>query len=407
MLHGKWGLSSVQTLIGINHKSKITNHKYKIGYFAYPNPTLKNSIPCSRFYECDSLITGSISVAPISYRTFGKLEQSVTKNEYIKKILKIKELLAAGEIYQLDYAIRFRKKFEGEPFALFLKLIEINPSDFSAYLNCGSFQIISNSPERLFKVENGVIMTQPIKGTIRKDSGLRTQKSARIQLSPESCVLSPEVVKLLNSEKERAELDMITDLERNDIGKICEYGTLKLTKEREILEMKNLWHAYSEVRGKLRPNIGFKEIIDAMFPGGSVTGCPKKRAMEYIELLEDMPRNIFTGSIGYVSNGGSALRALTSPSGVDQPFGRGLNNIIPREAGSRRSLANAKSAEVQRRQTKLAHNMEMDFNIGIRTALVKDGWIEYWAGGGIVADSDPEKEYEECLLKAERFLGII
>ncbi len=156
---------------------------------------------------------------------------------------------------------------------------------------------------------------------------------------------------------------MITDLERNDVGKICEYGTLKLKKEREVLELNNLWHTYSEVEGKLRPDVGPEDVITAMFPGGSITGCPKKRAMEYISQLEGLPRNIFTGSIGYIEQ--------------------------------KSKIENRKS------------NFCADFNIAIRTILIKDGMMEFWAGGGIVADSDPAKEYEECHLKAERFLGII
>jgi para-aminobenzoate synthetase component 1 len=360
MLHGKWGgRNEVQSIVGVNGKcapkiprvpsppiavrraGRDDKRAHYLGFLAYPNPTLKNNIPDTRFYGYDSLACNFVIPTVVEgfkiarFSTSGRLEQSVTKKEYINKILKIKELLSAGEIYQLDYAIRFRKKFEGEPFALFLKLIEVNPTDFSAYLNCGGFQIISNSPERLFKVENDIITTQPIKGTAPKSGGHK------------------EFKRLINSEKERAELDMITDLERNDVGKICEYGTLKLAKEREAMELQNLWHTYSEVRGKLRPDVGLDKIISAMFPGGSITGCPKKRAMEYIELLEGMPRNIFTGSIGYISNG------------------------------------------------------KMDFNIAIRTALVRNSYIEYWAGGGIVADSDPAKEYEECLLKAEKFLQLL
>jgi anthranilate/para-aminobenzoate synthase component I len=417
VLHGKW---DDKTIVGINAKSshhvdmtwQMRNPKWSIGYFAYPNLALKNKIPDSKFYIYEEIFhSKSVPAADVSFQTSGHLEQSVTKSEYIKKIIAIKELLAAGEIYQLNYAIRFRKKFKGSPYALFLKLTDINPVDFSAYLNCGDFQIISSSPERLFKVQNGKIITQPIKGTAPKYETRNTKPETRkLQfefrtsslefLSPKE-IKDKNLLKLLQSEKERAELDMITDLERNDVGKICEYGTLKLARERAVLEMKNIWHTYSEVHGKLRSDVGFDEIIKAMFPGGSITGCPKKRAMEYIELLEGIPRNIFTGSIGYISNCGPALRALTSPSGVDQPFGRGFiydkNNIIPREAGPRRSLAHAK----------LAHNCKMDFNIAIRTALVQNGYIEYWAGGGIVADSDPENEYKECLLKAERFLSII
>lgn len=344
VLHGKWGGKSGY-FVGLNGKqtpegeiSESCLRGTSIGYLAYPNPTIKNDIPASRFYKYNSITRMSKieeEVGDIDYKTSGRLEQSVTKSEYIKKINQIKELLSAGEIYQMCYCIRFRKKFSGDPYALFLKLIETSPGDFSAYLNCGDYQIISLSPERLFKVENGKIITQPIKGTVPKTGG---KKSLNY---------------LLTSEKERAELDMITDLERNDVGKICKYGTLKLAKEREVLELKNIWHTYSQVEGQLPKNIKLEEIIQAMFPGGSITGCPKKRAMEYIEEFEGLPRNIFTGSIGYISD------------------------------------------------------KKMDFNICIRTALVRNGYIEYWAGGGIVADSDPEKEYAECMLKAERLLAII
>jgi len=345
VLHGKW---DKRTIVATNAKSEMRNPKFSVGYFAYPNPTLKNKIPDSKFYKYQDVFrTKHPPVIDLDFETFGRLEQSVTKSEYIKKILEVKELLAAGEIYQLNYAIRFRKKFKGSPYALYLKLADANPADFSAYLNCGDFQIISSSPERLFKVQNNKIITQPIKGTAPKKS----------------------LNYLLNSEKERAELDMITDLERNDIGKICKYGTLKLAKERELLEMKNIWHTYSEVHGQLQSGLKFNDIIKAMFPGGSITGCPKKRAMEYIEKLEEMPRNIFTGSIGYIS--------MTN----DQP-------CLP---AGRCPMT----------------NWNMDFSICIRTALVKNGYIEYWAGGGIVADSNPESEYKECMLKAEKFLGIL
>ena len=312
-----------------------------IGYMAYPNPKLKNKIPDLRFYGYSNSVTHhhkkgeKIATLESSYKTSGRLEQSVTKAEYIKKIIEVKELLAAGEIYQLNYAIRFRKKFTGGPYNLFLKLIENNPTNFSAFLNCGGFQIISNSPERLFRVEKNRIMTQPIKGTISKKGGKKA------------------IERLLASEKERAELDMITDLERNDVGKICKYGTLELSKEREVIELTNLYHTYSEVRGNLPRGTTRTKIVKAMFPGGSVTGCPKKRAMEYIEKLEGMPRHIFTGSIFHIEGG------------------------------------------------------VMNSNICIRTALVRNGTIEYWAGGGIVADSDPKKEYEECLLKAEKFLNVL
>jgi len=334
------GVNGKKTSEGAQSIVRLREGRISIGYLAYPNPTLKNIIPDSRFYEYDSLsklVTPTLlEGSKLAYKTSGRLEQSVSKVEYLKKIHQIKELLSAGEIYQINFSIRFRKKFQGNAFGLFQKLVEVNPTGFSAFLNCGNYQIISNSPERLFRVKGDKIITQPIKGTVAKLAAHSSQLKA-----------------LLGSAKERAELDMITDLERNDVGKICKYGTLKLTKEREVLELNNLYHTYSEVQGKLAKDTKLSDIVQAMFPGGSITGCPKKRAMEYIEKLEGLPRNIFTGSILY------------------------LNKQVS------------------------------DANICIRTALVKDGYIEYWAGGGIVADSDPESEYRECLLKAERFLGII
>jgi len=334
VLHGKWGgLNLVQTLVGLNGIQKKS--KYNIGYFAYPGFGIENIIPDNLFFGYKDLIKQKKPpVIDCNFETIGHLEQSVTRKEYTNKINYIKKLLADGEIYQMCYSIRFRKKFEGDSYSLFLKLIDENPVDFAAYLNCGDSQIISSSPERFFLVKNNKIITTPIKGTTSKEN-------------------SKNLKKLLDSEKERAELDMITDLERNDIGKICEYGTVKVKKEREVLELANLWHCYSEVEGQLNSKISQNEIVEAMFPGGSITGCPKKRAMQYISSLEKLPRNIFTGSIGYTTE----------------------------------SI--------------------MDFNIAIRTILIKDGYFEFWVGSGIVADSDSDKEYDECMLKAEKILKLL
>lgn len=353
-----------QQMVGVDPIRKIKNlnrAKKAMGYLAYPGPGLKNEIPDRLFYEYKDIVKSSGTLkCDTSYRTKGRLEQSVSEEEYVEKIGQIKELLAAGEIYQMCYSIRFRKKFSGDPYALFCKLSKVNPVAFSAFFNAGAFQIISSSPERLFKVQDGKITTTPIKGTAPKekvrDLKFHSASSSWLRGKIRKDIRDENLLKLLDSDKERAELDMITDLERNDVGKICEYGTLKLKKEREVLELKNLWHTYSEIGGQLRSDIDPEAVIEAMFPGGSITGCPKKRAMKYISELEGLPRNIFTGSIGYVKQ----------------------DTVL-----------------------------EMDFNIAIRTILIKDGYMEFWAGGGIVADSDPESEYSEALLKAERFLDII
>ena len=326
-------------------------HQLVLGHLSYPNPQLKNEIPERRFYSFDESIKSQLpsigSPLDLTFKSAGQLEMSVEKSDYLKKIKRVKTLLELGEIYQLNYAIRFRKRFEGNPFGLYLKLMEVNPTAFSAFLNCGNYQILSNSPERLFQVGGQKIITEPIKGTAARGPNFKGP------ILNSKTKMDPQLQQLLDSEKERAELDMITDLARNDVGQICEFGSLKLEKNREVMALPNLWHTYSRVSGKLPKNMAISQVIEALFPGGSITGCPKKRAKQYIEELERLPRNIFTGSIGY---------------------------ITPKKT---------------------------DFNIAIRTALVKDGYIEYWAGGGIVADSDPEAEYEECFLKAEKFLRLL
>ncbi len=328
------------------------NLKAIVGHLAYPNPQLNNAIPERVFYGFERVKNHSHGLNEIlyegvgNYKATGRLIQSVDRKEYVKKIVTIKKLLRAGEIYQLNYAIRFQKKFEGDPYALFLKWIQASPSRFSAFINGGDYQIISNSPEQLFQVKDSKITSEPIKGTVKKTNTLKKNENLKA------------VEILLGSEKEAAELNMITDLARNDVGQVCEFGTLTLEKYRALLELPNLWHTYSKVSGKLPKKTRLKDVVNAMFPGGSITGCPKKRAMMCIEALEKCPRNIFTGSIGYIKSGKTI-------------------------------------------------GLEANFNIAIRTALVKDGIIEYWAGGGIVIDSDPEAEYEECLLKAESFLNLL
>lgn len=360
ILHGLWGNSSrFKSMIGLNGSEGLGENS--IGYLAYPNEGgLKNIIPDRQFFNYDQFIhQNSIPIFDIAYKTSGDLEQSYSKSDYLKKVLRIKELLLAGEVYQINFALRFKKAFSGEPYALFQKLHELNPVDFQAYINAGDFQIISSSPERFFKVSDGKIMTQPIKGTARKTGSAKKD---------------PNLKYLLESKKERAELDMITDLERNDIGKICKYGSLKVKVERGVLELPNIWHCYSQVEGELPDNISFEEVVQAMLPSGSITGCPKKRAMEYIAELEGLPRNVYTGAIGYT---------IAIP-----------NDQFPM---TNKGQVSGVSCQI----------FEADFNIAIRTILIKDGYLEFWAGGGIVADSDPEKEYAECMLKAEKFLDVI
>ncbi|MBI5411668.1 anthranilate synthase component I family protein [Candidatus Peregrinibacteria bacterium] len=379
-----------------------------IGCLAYPNVGLKNTIPSARFYSYEFIQNSKIqkfknsklSQGQSTFRV-GKFKANISKKTYFQKIEKIKEYLTAGEVYQINFAIRFTAPFSGDPYGLFLALQQKNPADFSAYFNGGDFQIVSCSPERLFQMKNGIIRTQPIKGTAPKELKIKNQE-IRIKDLRQSASLE----RLLGSEKERAELDMITDLERNDLGKICEYGSVRVKKERAILELPNLWHTYSEIQGRLREDVSTHEIFDALFPGGSVTGCPKIRAMRFISELEGAPRNIFTGAIGYMASDErretSDERRETSDERRETSDERRETSSERRETSSERRVAR----DEEERKLVTGHS-SLDFNIAIRTALIQDGRIEFWAGGGIVMDSDPEREYLECLLKAERILDTI
>ncbi len=256
-----------------------------------------------------------------------------TKGAYLDAIHRALEYIRAGDIYQVNLSQRFRTSYDGDPWGLFLRLYEINPAPFFAYLDTGPFQVISSSPERFLMVRGDRVETRPIKGTLPRGS----TPEADAQLGRE----------LLASEKNRAELAMITDLLRNDLGRVCAFGTVTVDEEARLEAYTNVFHLVSVVSGRLAPGRDRIDLLRATFPGGSITGCPKIRAMEIIDELEPTVRSVYTGSIGYLGFDGS-----------------------------------------------------MDLNIAIRTLIRKGPDLFYQAGGGIVFDSDPELEYEETLHKA-------
>ncbi len=265
---------------------------------------------------------------------------NMSVSKYISSIEKIKNYIKEGHVYQINFSHRFEIKGEFQPYDIFLKIKKVNPAPYSAYFNCGDFILISNSPELFLKKNGNKIITKPMKGTRKR------VKSRNKEIEND----------LLTSEKDRAELIMIVDLERNDLGKICEYGTVKVKKLINLEKYKTVYQTTSIIEGKLRENINFEDIIKATFPGGSITGAPKKRAMEIIEELEPTKRNFYTGSFGY--------------------FG---------------------------------FNGNLQLNILIRSLVIKNNMIYYPVGGGIVWDSIPEKEYEETIIKARNLfitLGI-
>lgn len=269
-----------------------------------------------------------------------KLISNFSKEHYINTILRAKEYIKEGEVYQVNLSQRLASEFYGSSDQLYTILRKINPAPFAAYLDFKDTKIISASPERFLKLEAGILETRPIKGTRPRSKEIIYDKLFESQLC--------------NSAKDKAEHVMIVDLERNDLGRICEYGSVKVA-EFEILEKySTVFHLVSTIRGRLLPQ---KDLIDcfyACFPGGSITGAPKIRSMEIIEELEPTKRSIYTGSIGYLSFSGN-----------------------------------------------------MDLSIVIRTIIHKGNKLYFQVGGGIVADSDPEKEFDETMDKAKALIESI
>ncbi|MEA1981723.1 MAG: anthranilate synthase component I family protein, partial [candidate division Zixibacteria bacterium] len=286
----------------------------------------------------DLLESTDISTDNISLNK-NKIKTTYTKDEYLRKIKKVKHHIKEGDIYQANFTCGFEVESKQNPFHVYSKLRNFNPAPYSAFLNFGDFQILSSSMERMFKKENNILSTCPIKGTIQRGASITEGKT--------------HLDTLLNSEKDKAELLMIIDLERNDLGKVAQTGTVKVNELFKPEIYSSVIHLVSEITCQTDNNIKISDIINAMLPGGSITGAPKKRAVEILLELEKIRRNVYTGCIGYV-------------------WGK-----------------------------------QADFNIAIRTILHKDSKYYLHAGGGIVADSDPENEYNEMLLKAKNLFRAI
>lgn len=259
---------------------------------------------------------------------------------YENKIGKIKKYLEAGDIYQINLTGRFEGKTDWSTQDIYNRLRQISPAPYSALINGGSFQILSASPESFIEIKDEKIFTKPIKGTRKRGKTLEEDKQLRTEL--------------LSSVKDRAELLMIVDLERNDLGKICEYGSVKADPIFEVESFAQVHHLVATISGRLKKNITPIDALKSIFPGGSVTGAPKIRAMEIIAELEENPRSVYTGALGFIWPDGTSA-----------------------------------------------------FNIPIRTLTKSDKKVYFHAGGGIVADSDPREEYEEMLLKTEGILKAL
>jgi para-aminobenzoate synthetase component 1 len=271
---------------------------------------------------------------------FSQIRCNMDRDYYFKAIEKIKRYIYDGDVYQINFSQRFECDYDAQPIDLFHWQNHFNPSPYAAYIDAGNLHIVSASPEMFITITDGVISTKPIKGT-----------RPRINKTP---VDAGNFSELLNSEKEQAELNMIIDLERNDVAKICKPGTRKVIQPRTIESYPTVFHTVATVAGQLYTQVSFCDILKAMFPGGSITGAPKIRSMEIIDETEPTARGVYTGSIGFLGIDGSVC-----------------------------------------------------LNIAIRTIIIKNKKAFAQTGGGIVADSDPQAEWEETITKAKALLAGI
>lgn len=269
-----------------------------------------------------------------------RLIQGPDRAQYEQQIQLIKDYLHAGDVYQVNLTDRYLVHTERSPAQIYAALRQVSPAPFGAYIHTGDFQIYSASPELLLDLHDGLIRTKPIKGTCDRYGNADQDRMAQDQL--------------LGSAKDRAELLMIIDLERNDLGKVCKHGGVEAQGEPHLETFSHCHHLVSEVKGRLKPEVSAVQALMALFPGGSVTGAPKRHAMEIIYQLEAHPRKVYTGALGYLGHGGRA-----------------------------------------------------QFNLPIRTMTGSGHQIMVPAGGGIVADSVASHEYKELELKAQGLLEAL
>lgn len=305
--------------LGFYKKIIVYDHRRK-KYYATPE-ALKNfpHICCS---------------APLPAFQTAKFKPEIKKNRFEAMVRQAKKYIEAGDIYQANLSQKFTFDYKGSTLKLYGALRRINPSPFASFLKCGPTEIISSSPERLIRKQGSHCETRPIAGT-------RGRKPGRENVAD----LKKE---LLRHPKERAEHIMLVDLERNDLGRVCDFKTVRVEEMMGIEKYSHVIHIVSKITGRLAKEKDGFDLIRAMFPGGTITGCPKIRCMEIIDELEPSRRGIYTGSVGYVDFKG-----------------------------------------------------DLDLNIVIRTFVLHKGKGVFQVGAGIVHDSDPAKEYEETLHKGE------
>jgi para-aminobenzoate synthetase component 1 len=303
---------------------------------------LLNEGPAAAARRCRAWRKALIRASPPPPRTsrLGRLESNIPRPAYLAAVVRILDYIAAGDVFQVNLSQRFTARGRPEPLDLYLRLKARSPAPFAGYLQWDDRAVVSASPEWFYQTRGDRIVTRPIKGTRPRGS----TPADDAQLAAE----------LRASAKDRAELTMIVDLERNDLGRVCRYGSVRVVDPLTVESFAQVHHLVATVEGRLRRGLGPIDVVRALFPGGSITGAPKIRAMQIIDELEPTRRGLYTGAIGYFSRGGAC-----------------------------------------------------GFNIAIRTFLVDGPRVSFQVGGGIVADSDPEAEYRETLDKGSGLRAVL
>ena len=281
-----------------------------------------------------------ITQPPLGQTPLLQVTSTLSRESYCKRVREIIDYIWQGDIYQANLTHRLAAKIGIDGWSLFQRLLTVSPAPFSGFMQCGGFQIASSSPEQFLRMSGDCVITRPIKGT--RPRGTSPDLDARLGYE------------LQTSAKDRAELVMITDLLRNDLGRFCEYGSVTVPDLAKLERFAQVQHLVSTVSGRFRPGVTHLHALASCFPGGSITGAPKIRAMEIIDELEPVVRGAYTGCLGY-----------------------------------------------------LGFNRESQLNILIRTAVCCGGNAWFHVGAGIVADSNPVAEYNETLNKAAGWLAAL
>lgn len=336
------GLGLPDMAVGFYNWALVIDHQQQENYLVvHKHQGCNENIQILWRHRFDWLKIQSVNVnISENFTLSSSWQANMTKSQYAEKFAQIQEYILAGDCYQVNLAQRFQASYGGDEYQAYQGLLADNRPPFAAFLRLPEHLIISLSPERFIKLHNNIVETKPIKGTTP-----RFTDPSRDQISKQ---------RLINSEKDRSENLMIVDLLRNDIGRVCLPGSVSVPKLFDIESFPAVHHLVSTVVGQLDETHSSEDLLRACFPGGSITGAPKIRAMEIIAELEPHNRQVYCGSIGYINGDGHS-----------------------------------------------------DTNIAIRTLLCYKGNIYCWAGGGLVADSDVNAEYQECFDKVSKILPCL